>query len=144
PDRAHTGRIVQRNLSHRHIHRTASETTKPNTAGALCTELYSLSYTTNREHRPTGNPSRSRSALQWLWRTTQRWPEQTGFASNHSFGGEDFWSGRWDSNPRPQPWQGCALPLSYARVQQSVLLRMVPPNAIAGRWSPLRKSCFAG
>ena len=25
------------------------------------------------------------------------------------------WSGRWDSNPRPQPWQGCALPLSYAR-----------------------------
>src|SRR4051794_8136792 len=26
------------------------------------------------------------------------------------------WSGRWDSNPRPQPWQGCALPLSYARL----------------------------
>src|SRR6201987_4063182 len=25
------------------------------------------------------------------------------------------WSGRWDSNPRPQPWQGCALPLSYTR-----------------------------
>jgi hypothetical protein len=21
-----------------------------------------------------------------------------------------LWSGRWDSNPRPQPWQGCALP----------------------------------
>jgi hypothetical protein len=29
-----------------------------------------------------------------------------------------FWSGRWDSNPRPQPWQGCALPLSYARIIQ--------------------------
>src|SRR5512138_3437584 len=28
---------------------------------------------------------------------------------------EENWSGRWDSNPRPQPWQGCALPLSYAR-----------------------------
>src|SRR5215469_15374251 len=27
------------------------------------------------------------------------------------------WSGRRDSNPRPQPWQGCALPLSYARVR---------------------------
>ena len=27
----------------------------------------------------------------------------------------DFWSGRRDSNPRLQPWQGCALPLSYAR-----------------------------
>ena len=28
---------------------------------------------------------------------------------------ENSWSGRRDSNPRPQPWQGCALPLSYAR-----------------------------
>ena len=26
------------------------------------------------------------------------------------------WSGRRDLNPRPQPWQGCALPLSYARI----------------------------
>jgi hypothetical protein len=26
-----------------------------------------------------------------------------------------IWSGRRDSNPRPQPWQGCALPLSYTR-----------------------------
>ena len=25
------------------------------------------------------------------------------------------WSGRRDLNPRPQPWQGCALPLSYFR-----------------------------
>jgi hypothetical protein len=31
-----------------------------------------------------------------------------------SFG---IWSGRRDSNPRPQPWQGCALPLSYARMR---------------------------
>src|SRR3954463_7676306 len=28
---------------------------------------------------------------------------------------EKIWSGRRDSNPRPQPWQGCALPLSYTR-----------------------------
>ena len=28
----------------------------------------------------------------------------------------ESWSGRWDSNPRPQPWQGCALPLSYTRI----------------------------
>ncbi len=35
------------------------------------------------------------------------------------------WSGRWDSNPRPQPWQGCALPLSYARAPS-------PPAAEAG------------
>ena len=25
------------------------------------------------------------------------------------------WSGRRGSDPRPQPWQGCALPLSYSR-----------------------------
>ncbi len=29
------------------------------------------------------------------------------------------WSGRRDSNPRPQPWQGCALPLSYTRSRGS-------------------------
>jgi hypothetical protein len=27
----------------------------------------------------------------------------------------EYWSGRRDVNPRHQPWQGCALPLSYAR-----------------------------
>src|SRR5512136_2526316 len=26
-----------------------------------------------------------------------------------------FWSGKRDSNPRLQPWQGCTLPLSYSR-----------------------------
>ena len=26
-----------------------------------------------------------------------------------------IWSGRRDSNPRHQPWQGCTLPLSYSR-----------------------------
>lgn len=26
-------------------------------------------------------------------------------------------SGKRDSNSRPQPWQGCALPLSYSRVK---------------------------
>ena len=27
-----------------------------------------------------------------------------------------LWSGKGDSNPRRQPWQGCTLPLSYSRV----------------------------
>jgi hypothetical protein len=27
------------------------------------------------------------------------------------------WSGRRDSNPRLQPWQGCTLPLSYSRTE---------------------------
>ena len=26
-----------------------------------------------------------------------------------------LWSGKRGSNSRPQPWQGCALPLSYSR-----------------------------
>jgi Ala-tRNA(Pro) deacylase len=29
---------------------------------------------------------------------------------------EKNWSGRRDSNPRPRPWQGRALPLSYTRI----------------------------
>ena len=29
-----------------------------------------------------------------------------------------FWSGRRDSNPRPRPWQGRALPLSYTRIRE--------------------------
>jgi hypothetical protein len=29
------------------------------------------------------------------------------------------WSGRRDSNPRPRPWQGRALPLSYTRIRRA-------------------------
>jgi hypothetical protein len=50
---------------------------------------------------------------------------------------DDFWSGRRDSNPRPQPWQGCALPLSYTRIRErrrwlaatADLCQMRPTNA---------------
>src|SRR5665647_810399 len=31
---------------------------------------------------------------------------------------EEIWSGRRDSNPRPRPWQGRALPLSYTRIRE--------------------------
>ena len=31
-------------------------------------------------------------------------------------------SGRWDSNPRPSPWQGDVLPLNHARNFLAVLL----------------------
>ena len=34
------------------------------------------------------------------------------------------WSGKRDSNSRPQPWQGCALPLSYSRTSRWRILRM--------------------
>ena len=30
------------------------------------------------------------------------------------------WSGRWDFNPRSQPWRGCAVALSYARMAPSL------------------------
>ncbi len=33
------------------------------------------------------------------------------------------WSGKRDLNPRPQPWQGCALPLSYSRSRLRRILR---------------------
>ena len=44
------------------------------------------------------------------------------------------WSGRRDSNPRPRPWQGRALPLSYTRILRECRLvvtsdRRPMPNA---------------
>ena len=49
------------------------------------------------------------------------------------------WSGRRGSNPRPRPWQGRALPLSYTRIRiggdcapaTAELCQMQPPNATA-------------
>ena len=38
------------------------------------------------------------------------------------------WSGRRDSNPRPQPWQGCALPLSYTRIREKTARRPRRPS----------------
>ena len=35
------------------------------------------------------------------------------------------WSGKRDSNPRPRPWQGRALPLSYSRVTGSLRQRHI-------------------
>ena len=34
-----------------------------------------------------------------------------------------LWSGKRDLNPRPQPWQGCTLPLSYSRTFKIVTLK---------------------
>ncbi len=37
-----------------------------------------------------------------------------------------FWSGKRGSNSRPQPWQGCALPLSYSRnLRSDILLKFI-------------------
>jgi hypothetical protein len=54
---------------------------------------------------------------------------------------EKIWSGRRGSNPRPRPWQGRALPLSYTRIRDggdrspatAELCQMRPVNATASR-----------
>lgn len=81
----------------------------------------------NRNRRPGATTS----LLTLLKRTLNQMPEHGVMKSdllqkcrglyNHSLmlSTQRGWSGRWDSNPRPQPWQGCALPLSYARSHAS-------------------------
>src|SRR5580704_7287773 len=44
-------------------------------------------------------------------------PPSGGLSLNYRFA-KKFWSGRRDSNPRPRPWQGRALPLSYTRIRE--------------------------
>ena len=43
--------------------------------------------------------------------------------SGRGFSAMSTWSGKRDSNSRPQPWQGCALPLSYSRAVESAYSR---------------------
>ena len=39
------------------------------------------------------------------------------------------WSGRWDSNPRPSPWQGDALPLSHFRLLKLMWNSVMPAGS---------------
>ena len=66
---------------------------------------------------------------------------------------EGNWSGRRDSNPRPQPWQGCALPLSYTRsptldrgsndlVDHRANVHL-PAEETLTPWAPDREALFA-
>ena len=41
------------------------------------------------------------------------------------------WSGKRGSNSRPQPWQGCALPLSYSRSFSDTI------TSTREKWRPL-------
>src|SRR5438046_1501412 len=52
-------------------------------------------------------------------------PQQLAAAPDSHVG--EFWSGRRDSNPRPRPWQGRALPLSYTRIREA--------SGSSGRWA---------
>ena len=47
-----------------------------------------------------------------------------------------IWSGRRDLNPRPSPWQGDALPLSYSRIRTQAVYRGGPCRVNASRPSP--------
>ncbi len=38
-----------------------------------------------------------------------------------------MWSGKRGSNSRPQPWQGCALPLSYSRLTRVTIVIILAP-----------------
>src|SRR3954452_5612752 len=58
------------------------------------------------------------------------------------------WSGRRDSNPRPRPWQGRALPLSYTRIRwaashAAVRREAMPKGALLCNWRryPLLAIC---
>ena len=42
---------------------------------------------------------------------------------------EKIWSGKRDLNPRPSPWQGDALPLSYSRFDRSEEAGFYLPDA---------------
>jgi hypothetical protein len=62
----------------------------------------------------------STPTLARLCSTTElRPPIREIYSRSHSPEILEEWSGRRDSNSRPQPWQGCALPLSYARIGEA-------------------------
>ena len=71
---------------------------------------------TVREDERQRRPPLLRGSVATRWRPTptRRKKPPNLVAVTCCFGWE-IWSGRRDSNPRPQPWQGCALPLSYTR-----------------------------
>ena len=89
------------------------------------------------EAAPTNGNHRGRAVLQGpLQREVPRLWTQWGSGKGPAFRGEG-WSGRRDSNPRPLPWQGSALPLSYSRVGGKLYK---PPEPCASPRPPDPKS----
>jgi hypothetical protein len=54
-----------------------------------------------------------------------------------------IWSGKRDLNPRPQPWQGCALPLSYSRSTPAILAKAPTAVKRGGRLTTPRATTTA-
>ena len=69
---------------------------------------------------PVGAPV----ATTWVRNLTNR--KDSAFTSKFK-----TWSGKRDSNSRPQPWQGCALPLSYSRIMICNRFKMLLPKTEA-------------
>ena len=67
-------------------------------------------------------PLHNHSAIQPI---TNQYQFKVKREKNNSFPVLQFWSGKRDSNSRPQPWQGCALPLSYSRLRGDIICRYV-------------------
>jgi hypothetical protein len=88
-----------------------------------------------------GVPKIFRAAQNGRPKTTKPPCGGSSFTSSH-LPNWKVWSGRRDSNPRPRPWQGRALPLSYTRIrevaaiarhQRADLCQMPPVNATVWR-----------
>ena len=69
---------------------------------------------------------KSKSEVICFWRGVEGiWTPDEDFADpclttwprRHVYSISLYLSGRWDSNPRPSPWQGDVLPLYYARIR---------------------------
>jgi hypothetical protein len=52
-----------------------------------------------------------------------------------------FWSGRRGSNPRPRPWQGRALPLSYTRIRVDGAVRAADRQTYAKSGGRMQQGC---
>ncbi len=50
-------------------------------------------------------------------------PPSPGIREKNAANKAATWSGRRDLNPRPSPWQGDALPLSYSRIRPEAVYR---------------------
>ena len=55
-------------------------------------------------------------------RSQTLYPAELRARARNKYGKVEEWSGRRDSNPRPSPWQGDALPLSHVRKMGYVFL----------------------
>ena len=80
------------------------------------------------ENRPQPHESGTQNGTQTQDTPRRRWRR---IANNHMKSLEKTWSGRWDSNPRPQPWQVWAARLwGFAKVHETKPLQWFRVGAV--------------